>query len=297
MKCPKCGFNSFEYHDVCKKCSSDLAGYKLTHGILPVVLPREAREEMVSSQRTAETDETDETEQAAQVPETHADMFTFDLPEDETPAQDTPPSSDRNPFNFDEEPAAPAAQAFAGFTFDEEEASETDAPAPGTPPTANSDPFAFDDELDVTKLPSLDDLTFPGDQQSAQTKAEDDAFADLLESPGRDDTDDGTATSPPPAGAPGEFDLENFAWNDTSATEQSPSSSAPETAAEPPAEFELENFAWDATPAATKQPTPSSPPEAASGNPGEFDLDSFSWETPATGTKPGDDTKDTGTKP
>ena len=297
MKCPKCGFNSFEYHDVCKKCSSDLAGYKLTHGILPVVLPREAREAMASSQRIAETDET---EQAAQAPETHADMFTFDLPEDEAPAQDTPPSSDHDPFNFNDEPAAPA-QAFAGFTFDGEETSETDAPAPGTPPTANADPFAFDDELDVTKLPSLDDLTFPVDRQSAQTKAEDDAFADLLESTSRDDTADGTAITPPPAaspGAPGEFDLENFAWNDTSATEQPPSSSATETATEPPAEFELENFAWDATPAATEQPVPSSAPEAASGNPGEFDLDGFSWEeAPASGTKPGDDTKDTGTKP
>ena len=259
MKCPKCGFNSFEYHDVCKKCSTDLMGHKLAHGVLPVVLPQEAREAMASSQRTAETDETG---QAAQAPETHADMFTFDLPEDETPAQDTPPSSDHNPFNFDEEPAAPAAQAFTGFTFDEEEAYETDAPAPGTPPTANAGPFAFDDELDVTTLPSLDDLTFPGDRQSAQTKAEDDAFADLLESTSRD----GTATSPPPASSPGEFDLENFAW--------------------------------DATPAATEQPAPSSAPEAASGTPGEFDLDSFSWEeAPATGTKPGDDTKDTGTKP
>ena len=39
MKCPKCGYNSFEYLDACKKCNSDLAAYKQTHGIQPIVLP------------------------------------------------------------------------------------------------------------------------------------------------------------------------------------------------------------------------------------------------------------------
>lgn len=39
MKCPKCGYNSFEYLDSCKKCNADLAGFKAAHGIRPMILP------------------------------------------------------------------------------------------------------------------------------------------------------------------------------------------------------------------------------------------------------------------
>lgn len=39
MKCPKCGYNSFEFLDNCKKCSSDLVAFKESLGIRPVVLP------------------------------------------------------------------------------------------------------------------------------------------------------------------------------------------------------------------------------------------------------------------
>lgn len=39
MKCPKCGYNSFEYLDNCKKCNSDLSGFKASHSIRAVVLP------------------------------------------------------------------------------------------------------------------------------------------------------------------------------------------------------------------------------------------------------------------
>lgn len=39
MKCPKCGYNSFEYLDSCKKCNTDLISFKMTHGIKPTILP------------------------------------------------------------------------------------------------------------------------------------------------------------------------------------------------------------------------------------------------------------------
>ena len=46
MKCPKCGFNSFEYYDNCKKCFSDLTGYKVTYGLKEIVFTQEARYSM-----------------------------------------------------------------------------------------------------------------------------------------------------------------------------------------------------------------------------------------------------------
>jgi hypothetical protein len=38
MKCPKCGFNSFEFLDACKKCGSEFASFKKSHRINPVII-------------------------------------------------------------------------------------------------------------------------------------------------------------------------------------------------------------------------------------------------------------------
>lgn len=39
MKCPKCGYNSFDYLDSCKKCGKDLVEFKQRYGIKSVLLP------------------------------------------------------------------------------------------------------------------------------------------------------------------------------------------------------------------------------------------------------------------
>jgi len=95
MKCPKCGFNSFEYYDSCKKCSSDLIGYKQTYGLTSVVLPLEAKEKMAAEFRSAER----VTDQISDTTEKHDDIFSFDLPED---SSRTPDQRNDDPFNFDE---------------------------------------------------------------------------------------------------------------------------------------------------------------------------------------------------
>ena len=128
MKCPKCGYNSFEYHDACKKCANDLSGYKVTYGLKEIVLPQEARASMAAALMA-------ETAASSQVPEAAAE-------------------------------AAP-------------------------------DMFSFDDEQKSAQ---------------AQAKAEEDAFADLLESSSQE-----TPAPAPAASSPGEFDLNNFSWDDTPA--------------------------------------------------------------------------------
>ncbi len=40
MKCPKCGYHSFEYLETCKKCQANLNAFKTTHKIVPVIAPR-----------------------------------------------------------------------------------------------------------------------------------------------------------------------------------------------------------------------------------------------------------------
>jgi predicted nucleic acid-binding Zn-ribbon protein len=95
MKCPKCGFNSFEYYNACKKCSSDLTGYKQTYSITPLVLPLEAKEKLTAEFRSAEN----ESKQTNEITETHDDIFSFDLPED---SPSSPVQKNDNPFDFND---------------------------------------------------------------------------------------------------------------------------------------------------------------------------------------------------
>ncbi|HIJ88039.1 MAG TPA: hypothetical protein HPP97_10230 [Desulfuromonadales bacterium] len=110
MKCPKCGFNSFEYYDSCKKCAVDLRGYKQTYSIRSLVLPQEAKENFAEESRPNESSP-DEMHTA---PEIHDDIFSFDLPDDSTLS--TQPADD--PFNFDE--PVPAADQSNKTTFEDD---------------------------------------------------------------------------------------------------------------------------------------------------------------------------------
>ncbi|MDD2540758.1 MAG: hypothetical protein PHH28_06905 [Desulfuromonadaceae bacterium] len=112
MKCPKCGYNSFEYYDICKMCSHDLTGYKQIHSITSMVLPLEAKEKLAAELRSDES----VTEQSSVDVETHDDIFSFDLPEDSASA--TPSHRIDDPFNFDE--LSPDTKQSSGAQSDED---------------------------------------------------------------------------------------------------------------------------------------------------------------------------------
>jgi hypothetical protein len=109
MKCPKCGYNSFEFHDSCIKCSNDLVGYKQTYGLKPIVLPLEARTSMAEA-LIAESALTDHTTEPVN---DQTDMFSFDIPEDHATN-----AADNDPFNFDDEPLTPSGSG-GNFSFDD----------------------------------------------------------------------------------------------------------------------------------------------------------------------------------
>ena len=167
MKCPKCGFNSFEFYDTCKKCSSDLVGFKQTYSIASMVLPLEAKEKLASEYGSADSG----FDHVSETTETENDIFSFDLPEDTS----SPTSNFSNdPFNLNE------------------------------------------------PSPDVKDLNGP--------EFANDAFADLLESTPQTDESpfgvQGDAASAPqlakseiPSAGPGEFDLESFSWDDTTAAD------------------------------------------------------------------------------
>lgn len=162
MKCPKCGYNSFEFYDSCKKCASDLTGYKQTHGLKAIVLPLEVRTTMAEA-LMAEAALGTPVPVAGDVP---ADMFSFDLP-----APEATHSTNDDPFNFDDEPIS-GTQTGGTFSFDEV-------------------------------------------QQSAQAKAEEDAFADLLESTSQKENEPVKPAATADADSTLGSDLNDFSWDDT----------------------------------------------------------------------------------
>jgi hypothetical protein len=100
MKCPKCGYNSFEFLDACKKCGAELGSFKKTHRISTVIcraaaVPMGAAVEAVPLVAT-------------QAPVQQEDLnASFDLG-----FPDTPPAVVKDEeftgFTFSDEPAPPA---------------------------------------------------------------------------------------------------------------------------------------------------------------------------------------------
>jgi hypothetical protein len=165
MKCPKCGYNSFEIHDTCKKCANDLTSYKDIHGIKSIVLPHDTRTIMAEKLMADKIQEV-----PVAVADVPVDMFSFDIPESETTAEAASFIKD-DPFDFGDEPAAPSLGG--------------------------------------------GDFPFGNEQMSAQAKAEENAFADLLESSSQNKSE--APSTPQPAEATNQFgsDLNNFSWDDT----------------------------------------------------------------------------------
>jgi hypothetical protein len=171
MKCPKCGYNSFEFYDACKRCAQDLTSYKVTYGLKPIVLPQETRIAMAAAMMVAPEPEA----VPEQTTESPSDMFSFDLP-DEKEAAGSKTIDHDDFFKLSDPPAATPSTGYGAFSFDDE-------------PVTN------------------------------QTKAVDDAFADLLET----SQPAGNAPSAEPKSASGgdttaEYELSSFSWDEPGET-------------------------------------------------------------------------------
>jgi hypothetical protein len=77
-----------------------------------------------------------------------------------------------------------------------------------------NDPFSFNDEPESPSLGSSD-FSFGKEQMSAQAKAEEDAFADLLESTSQDKVSASSVPQPDAANRQAEPSLNDFSWDDT----------------------------------------------------------------------------------
>ena len=153
MKCPKCGYNSFEFHDSCKKCNHDLTSFKETQGIRPVFLqlPSETATEPAK-------EEDDDFVLAPTAPAADEGLFNGDF----SPAEDTAPSASDFGMDF----GTSEENGATDFSF----ATATEpAATPQVEEPAFGD-FSFDEPVSV-----------PDQTATSAQGFVDDSFADLLE--------------------------------------------------------------------------------------------------------------------
>ncbi|RII28640.1 MAG: hypothetical protein CXR31_01810 [Geobacter sp.] len=212
MKCPKCGYNSFEFHDSCKKCNHDLTSFKETQGIRPVFL-------QVPSETTANPakEAADDFILAPSATATAADEGLFG---NFAPAENTAPSgsdfnmdfgnsqeSDTTDFSFAPvaEPAAtPQVEepAFGDFSFDEPVSAPEQSAAPAQ---------GFIDDSFADLLESSAD----GDSATPVAEPAADGFMDFGNGGGEE-----PVTAPPAAG--GGIEMDFFFQEDEPAEKDEP---------------------------------------------------------------------------
>lgn len=249
MKCPKCGYNSFEYLDSCKKCKNDLSAFKQAHGIRSAAVPAVAVA-AASAVAVAAI--------AAAAPPAKDETFTW-----EEPATAPPPSSPAKPgddifpaMDLDFAPPPPAAPAAPPpLSFDLEPAMA----APAVPPAAEGiglADFSFDEPApEATAAPPALFGSEPVD---------DDGFASLLET---GDSSEETAAAPAPAAAP---ELES-AWEAPANVFGGFGEEQDESAGEA-GELGLESFGWEEEmPPPAPQPPTGPRVELDGFSPTEFD--------------------------
>lgn len=153
MKCPKCGFNSFEFLESCKKCGAGFGSFKQTHGISPVILRAGSALAAAAAQ---DSPPAPAPAAAAGAPEEETG-FSWSAPED---SPGTAPQEEAADFSFsDTAQKVPQDDgAFSEFSFEEQPqqaASQQTAGVGG----AFRDEFSFDETPLESTAPASPDST------------------------------------------------------------------------------------------------------------------------------------------
>jgi hypothetical protein len=180
MKCPKCGYVSYDYLDACRKCSVDLVEFK-TAIHLEVVRPGDldlgavlaGRAEKMGHSPSYNFDHIDDEFFSAQTmlvdrPEPHdEEAEEFDISLDD----DLPETTSRTSASTGSSGAAADRGNFVSFEEEEEEEAKIPlrswSPEPSTPPASPAAPV---DLIDMSDLEDLDDIHLDVEETSDQTE-------------------------------------------------------------------------------------------------------------------------------
>jgi hypothetical protein len=158
MKCPKCGYNSFEFLDTCKKCGAEFVSFKKDHRISPVILTPGAASEVKAAPEEPVIS-------AAAVPpvvqdsplERDSDEFSWDTSgEPATTGREESPYSGFDLGFHDSVDTGTQDNVFTGFSFSEEPAVQH-PDEPSAPDGEGLDAFSFQETLEeVTEASPLE---------------------------------------------------------------------------------------------------------------------------------------------
>lgn len=201
MKCPKCSYNSFELYDSCKKCGTDLAAFKQTHAIRPIVHPPQfiADESLPPAAFAAAAPIAEE---EMPVSAGTAEAMSWDLPSDEGSVEENGFAGFDLDFSVDEDKEEPqetfsgsgnsaSLEGFGEFSFDD----DTDTSA------SDLDDLLSSDEPDTSGQADSNDQEFGFDDEEFALESNSLSFKE--ESADADEFDfDGLLTDEPPAEEP-----------------------------------------------------------------------------------------------
>jgi hypothetical protein len=157
MKCPKCGFNSFEFLNNCKKCGTDLASFKMNHGINPVVYAQGAQSTHVKQKAAPDVIREETPLMAASSAPTDSDgenSFTWDIPALNESTQEAEGGFSGFELDFMKDAEKPA-ETEAGFTFNEEPEAESDTLSQAGTGLPAEDFSFYEETLDPAEKPVL----------------------------------------------------------------------------------------------------------------------------------------------
>lgn len=221
MKCPKCGYNSFEFLDNCKKCGAEFASFKKTHRISAVVLtPTPAQDARPAPEETAIAPPP----APDSVAESPADDFSWD-----TPAETNISDREESPYGgfdlgFQDSEGVTRDKAFTGFSFSDEP--EDKRPEQASAPEGESlGDFSFEEEIA--------NETSPVELKDATSESVTEGYERLLDIDSLEVKED-TAKA-----VSGEFDADDFSFapepvaEDIFQLKEEPVPPAPEKKAQP----------------------------------------------------------------
>lgn len=160
MRCPKCGYNSFDHLDNCKKCGKDLAEHKQKFGIVSVLFPGQMAP--VEDVTFAEDETVVEDVVAAAVTESVAETVSAAVDE---PLMSEAAEGDDFGFDFmgdsDEEEDLSFDELFEEAAADEDVEETLPSPEPEVPESSADDfDFDLDSEADAAESELEDDFGF-----------------------------------------------------------------------------------------------------------------------------------------
>jgi hypothetical protein len=157
MKCPKCGFNSFEFLENCKKCGTDLASFKTSHGINPIVYAQGAKQTDEKPKPATDLAREEVPSSATALAPSDNDgenSFSWDIPALNEATQEADKTISGFELDFIKDADKPS-ETEAGFVFNEEPVAESPLIPPQETAIASEEFSFYEETMDLEGKPDF----------------------------------------------------------------------------------------------------------------------------------------------